>query len=339
MAADHSVQMTDLVRVPSWVRVLDVICVLLACLAVVVALSGGFRLRLGAIRIGVTTPWPLLLWSLGVGVVRHVAAPQQPLYREFPLLLAAWARVPAVRVALAALAGTRPIILFVGYLAVFMFGYAEGHAPLRHFTNELLNLPVRSQAELKRARDAYFDELRYHVDSTFAGLIIDKLPLNMLAAPYLYSLFPDARFIFAQRHPCDCVLSCFMQGFAMNDSMACFLDIETAANYYDAAMRLWTRSKDVLPIEVYTLIYEELVAHPEAALRPLVDFLGLDWRDELLDHGSTAKARTGIGTPSYNQVTQPLSRAPSGRWKRYQKQLEPALPILLPWAERLGYND
>lgn len=138
--------MTDLVRIPSWVRALDLICVLLACLAAVVALSGGFRLQLGALRIGVTTPWPLLLWSLGLGVVRHVVAPQQPLYREFPLLLAAWAHVPAVRVSAAALVGTRPIILFVGYLAIFMFGYAEGHAPLRHFTNELLNLPVRWDA-------------------------------------------------------------------------------------------------------------------------------------------------------------------------------------------------
>ncbi len=146
MATRQPVQMTDLVRVPPWVRVLDVVCVLLACLAAVVALSGGFRLHLGAIRIGVTTPWPLLLWSLGVGVVRHVVAPQQPLYREFPVLLAAWVHAPAVRVAVAALAGTRPIILFVGYLAVFMFGYAEGHAPLRHFTNELLNLPVRWDA-------------------------------------------------------------------------------------------------------------------------------------------------------------------------------------------------
>ena len=139
-------QMTDVVRVPSWVRALDVICVLLACLAAVVALSGGFRVQLGAIRIGVTTPWPLLLWSLGLGVVRHVVAPQQPLYREFPLLLATWSRAQAVRVSAAALVGTRPIILFVGYLAVFMFGYAEGHAPLRHFTNELLNLPVRWDA-------------------------------------------------------------------------------------------------------------------------------------------------------------------------------------------------
>jgi len=114
MATRHPVQMTDLVRVPPWVRALDVVCVLLACLAAVVALSGGFRIHLGAIRIGVTTPWPLLLWSLGVGVVRHLVAPQQPLYREFPLLLAAWVHVPAARVAVAALVGTRPVILFPG---------------------------------------------------------------------------------------------------------------------------------------------------------------------------------------------------------------------------------
>jgi hypothetical protein len=135
------------------------------------------------------------------------------------------------------------------------------------------------------------------------------------------------------------VLSCFMQGFALNDSMACFLDLTMAAEYYDAAMRLWTRSREVLPLRVHTLVYEELIADPEAALRPLIGFLGLEWRGELLDHRATAHARSGIGTPSYNQVTQPLTRAPSGRWNRYEKQLEPVLPILLPWAERLGYRD
>lgn len=199
-------------------------------------------------------------------------------------------------------------------------------------------LPERSQAQLEHARDAYFDALRHHVDPRFSGLVVDKLPLNMLAGSLLHSLFPDAPFVFAQRHPCDAVLSCFMQGFAMNESMACFLSIETAAQYYDACMRLWTRSVEMLPLKVHTLVYEELVADPEAALRPLIAFLGLEWRPELLHHRATAKARTAIGTPSYNQVTQPLTRAPSGRWKGYEKQLEPVLPILLPWAERLGYR-
>jgi hypothetical protein len=138
--------MTEQQRLPLWVSVLDVTSVLLAFLAVVVALSGGFRVHLGEMRIGVTTPFPLIVWALAIGVARHVAAPRQPLYREFPLRLAAWSRLPGVRAAAATLVGTRPAILFVGYAAVFMFGYPGGRAPLRHFNNELLNLPVRWDA-------------------------------------------------------------------------------------------------------------------------------------------------------------------------------------------------
>src|SRR6266481_1671687 len=135
--------MIDQLRVARWVRGLDALTVLLALLAAVIALSGGFRVHVGGMRVGVTTPLPLLFWSLAIGVARHLAVPHEPLYREFPRRLSSWARLPSVRVATAAIVSTRPAILFVGYAAVFMFGYAEGHAPLRHFNNELLNLPVR----------------------------------------------------------------------------------------------------------------------------------------------------------------------------------------------------
>jgi tetratricopeptide (TPR) repeat protein len=201
------------------------------------------------------------------------------------------------------------------------------------------DLPDRSRAMVERGRRAYFAELDQHADPSFPGLIIDKLPLNMLALPLIYSLFPDARIIFAQRHPCDSVLSCFMQSFTLNHAMACFLRIEDAADLYDIAMGIFTRSRDFLPLAVHTLVYEELISEPEKALRPLVDFLGLEWHAELLDHRSTARSRGAIGTPSYDQVTEPLSKAPAGRWRRYEKQLAPVLPVLLPWAERLGYSD
>ena len=42
---------------------------------------------------------------------------------------------------------------------------------------------------------------------------------------------------------------------------------------------------------------------------------------------------------SFDQVTEPLSTRSVGRWKRYRKQLEPVLPVLLPWAKKLGYAD
>lgn len=201
------------------------------------------------------------------------------------------------------------------------------------------DLPQRTAEELEAARNVYLDGISGHVPAGFGGLVIDKLPLNMLAPRFIHTLFPGARLIFAQRHPCDCVLSCFMQPFALNQSMACFLDLELAASFYDSAMTLWTRCTEVLPLDVHGVVYEELVEDPEAALRPLIAFLGLDWREDLLDHRSTARARGAISTPSYDQVAQPLTRAPAGRWKRYEKQLEPVLPILLPWAERLGYVE
>lgn len=195
-----------------------------------------------------------------------------------------------------------------------------------------------SLEQLISSRAAYFAELDRHVDPGFDGLVIDKLPLNMLGLPLIHAIFPGAPIIFAQRHPCDAVLSGFMQSFVMNDAMACFLDLGDAADLYDATMHMWENSRRVIPARVHALVYEELVADPELALRPLIAFLGLEWQAALLDHRSTAWNRGAIITPSYDQVTQELTRRPSGRWRRYRKQLQAVLPILLPWAQRLGYR-
>lgn len=203
----------------------------------------------------------------------------------------------------------------------------------------VVELANRSKEELRRARDAYFAEMDAHVDPAFAGLVVDKLPLNMLGAPFIQALFPGAPILFAQRHPCDAVLSAFMQSFVMNDAMASFLTIEDAADLYDAVLSGWAAIRETFRLPVHTVVYEELVADPEAALRPAVEFLGLEWDERVLEHRETARTRGAIITPSYDQVTEPINTRASGRWKRYGKQLEPVLGVLLPWAKRLGYED
>lgn len=199
-----------------------------------------------------------------------------------------------------------------------------------------LNLATPEQ--LGDARDRYFAALDEQIEADFTGLVVDKQALNMVNLPLVASLFPDAKIIFAQRHPCDCVLSGFMQAFIPNNAMASFLDLGDAADLYDAALQVFTRAQVQLQLQVHTLIYEHLVADPAGVLQPLVEFLGLEWRPELLDHRASAAQRSAIKTPSYASVSEPLSKRPSGRWRRYRKQLEPVLPILLPWAERLGYD-
>ena len=190
-----------------------------------------------------------------------------------------------------------------------------------------------------RARQVYLDELSRHVPPSFWGLVVDKHPMNMLRLAVLHALFPKSKVIFAQRHPCDVVLSGYMQSFRLNHAMASFLDLADAADLYDASMTMWTRSREAVPQPVHTVVYERLVADPGAELRPAVEFLGLNWSDDLLDHQTTAKSRGLITTASFDQVVEPLNSAPSGRWRRYRKHLEPVLPVLLPWAERLGYTD
>lgn len=232
-------------------------------------------------------------------------------------------------------------------LDTFLMGHPETQVleefPMLRKAEEVLGQavgrPESWASRLEPARQAYFAELDRHVDPAGPALVVDKMPLNMLRLLLIYGLFPDAKVIFAQRHPCDAVLSGFMQSFTQNDAMACFLTIDGSADFYDAALSLFWASRAVLPVPIHDLIYEQLVADPEAALKPLIAFLGLDWRNELLDHRATAKGRGAIITPSYNQVVEPLTKAPSGRWRRYRRQLEPVLPILLPWAERFGYVD
>jgi Flp pilus assembly protein TadD len=205
-------------------------------------------------------------------------------------------------------------------------------------TGPIGELTELSAPEFHSARDCYFALLNRHADAG-STLTIDKAPLNMLFAPLIHCLFEGAPIIFMQRHPCDAVLSGFMQSFEPNLGMASFLDIADAADFYDAAMGLWTASAEVLSLNIHRVWYEELVRDPEAVLRPLLKFLSLDWDERVLDHRATALRRGAILNTSYDQVVEPLTTAAVGRWRRYERQLEPVLPVLLPWAEHLGYSD
>jgi hypothetical protein len=128
---------------PRWARIVDFICLLLVLVAITIAVSGGFRIRVAGLRLALTSPYRVLIWAIVLAIVRHLAAPQAPIYRDLPARLGAAWRTPAVQTAVGAVLGTRLAILVVGYLAIFMLGYRVGGAPWKLFENEFLNLQVR----------------------------------------------------------------------------------------------------------------------------------------------------------------------------------------------------
>lgn len=168
--------------------------------------------------------------------------------------------------------------------------------------------------------------------------LVDKHPLNMERIPFLHRLFPDARFILAERHPYDVVLSCFMANFTVNLAMRSFTSLDEAARTYDAVFSAWHRGLDLFPAVSWRPIrYERLVEDSEAELAPLVDWLGLDWHDNLRDHTQMAQSRGRVRTASYSQIGEKLYTRAADRWRRYADHLEPVMPILRPWADRMGY--
>lgn len=199
------------------------------------------------------------------------------------------------------------------------------------------DLAALTPEQCGQLRDAYFDSaLRHGWDGQ--RWLVDKHPLNMARAVQIHRMFPNARFILAERHPADAVLSCFMANFTLNFAMRSFTDLEEAARTYETVFRAWHRASELFPIASHAVRYERLVEDPRGELQPLVTWLGLDWNDRLLAHEETARDRGRVKTASYAQIGEKLYTRASGRWRRYGEQLAPVMPILAPWAARMGYE-
>jgi tetratricopeptide (TPR) repeat protein len=199
-------------------------------------------------------------------------------------------------------------------------------------------LPAASAAELAAARERYFEKIDAKAGPIGDRLVIDKHPMHLNKVAIARRLFPDARFILALRHPCDCLLSCYITNFRINSAMASFLDLDDAASLYDLSFEHWQKALKLFDLPVREVVYERLVHDRDGELRPLFEWLGLAWPDDGVDHRDIARRRGTVITASYSQVTEPLYSRSAGRWARYRKHLEPILPLLEPWIERFGYS-
>ena len=71
----------------------------------------------------------------------------------------------------------------------------------------------------------------------------------------------------------------------------------------------------------------------------LLDFLGVEWDDAVLNHVEHARQREIINTPSYHKVNQPIYPHAKYRWKRYASEFNSIMPILQPYIEHFCYAE
>jgi tetratricopeptide (TPR) repeat protein len=154
---------------------------------------------------------------------------------------------------------------------------------------------------------------------------IDKMPNNWAYAGFIRLILPNAKIIDARRHPLDCCFSNFKQHFARGQAFS--YDLTHIGRYYADYVRFMAHLDAVQPGKVHRVIHERLVDDPEAEIRALLDYCGLEWEDACLNFHETKRA---VRTASSEQVRRPLSRSGFDQWKPFEQWLSPLKDALGP---------
>jgi tetratricopeptide (TPR) repeat protein len=161
----------------------------------------------------------------------------------------------------------------------------------------------------------------------------DKMPLNETHLGLIALLFPASPMLHLVRHPLDVVLSVFSN--LLTHGHYCAYALESAARHYVLVTDLVEHYRAEMSLRYMAVRYEDLVDEQEATVRRVLEFVGEAFHPGCLDfHENRRYARTA----SYAQVSEPLYARSRYRYRHYLARLEPAVAILRPTIERLGYN-
>jgi tetratricopeptide (TPR) repeat protein len=217
----------------------------------------------------------------------------------------------------------------------------EAYLPLiRDFTEGtsiLQALDSSPPSLLCHARENYFRctemLLRRKIGSR---LLVDKNPALNLMIPMVVRVFPETKFIVALRDPRDVVVSCFLQALPLTPISSSYLSIEGTVNQYASVMGFWLEMVPRMGGQWMYVRYEELIADLPAMARSVLGFLGVGFEDNVLKFYEHARTKR-VNSPSHADVQKPLYRTAVGRWRNYQKYLDPYMAGLERFLKAFNY--
>jgi tetratricopeptide (TPR) repeat protein len=217
----------------------------------------------------------------------------------------------------------------------------EAYLPLsRGFPPEASVLEVLESApvsRLRQSRENYFRFTELYLGRELGNrMLVDKNPALNSLIPAAARIFPEAKFLIALRDPRDVCLSCFMQSLSPNPISSSYLSLEGTVTQYLSVMGFWRTLLPRLRNPFLEVRYEELVNDLEGTSRKVLGFLEVPWDERVLRFDEHARSKS-LGSPSYAEVTKPVTKRAVGRWQNYRRHLEPYLAKLEPMLKALGY--
>jgi len=149
--------------------------------------------------------------------------------------------------------------------------------------------------------------------------LIDKMPGNYLHLGLLPLMIPGARIIHVQRDALDTCVSCYATPFLRAHEYS--FDLGLLGRRYRRYERLMAHWAAVLPPgQILEVRYEALIADLELETRRMLSHLGLAWDEACRSFHENPRV---VRTASLAQVRQPLYAGSIGRWRRFERHLDP----------------
>ncbi len=223
---------------------------------------------------------------------------------------------------------------FVGQEVLRVFDAGQATRPLLDVLNDL------SVQQIGPERDRYFQAMEYMLGEPISRQMhLDKNPGYLLSLPLVLRLFPETRLIVALRDPRDVVLSCYLRYLPFSAVSVRFLTLERTAQRYALEMRAWLKLRAMINNPWCEIRYEDTVHDLESQARKSLDMLGLAWDSQVLNYRDRLAKEKRVVSPTYEAVAEPIYTRAVGRWKNYEKLLEPVFETLAPFVKEFGYAE
>ena len=171
-----------------------------------------------------------------------------------------------------------------------------------------------SAPQLKMIGEQYIKDAE--IFRTNKPFFIDKMPNNFRHIGLIKLILPNAKIIDIRRNSMSACFSCYKQLFAEGQEFT--YDFGDLAGYYNNYVELMEHWNQVLPNQILSIKYEDLVNDFENSVNKILNYCNLDFEDECL---SFYKNKRSVRTPSSEQVRQPIYKKGLDYWKNYDVYL------------------
>ena len=131
-------------------------------------------------------------------------------------------------------------------------------------------------------------------------------------------------------------LVALLQQLPLNPVSVHYLTLEGTVAKYVRMMHAWLKLREIIRNPWIEIRYEDMVVDLEGQARRALEFLELPWDERVLDYHRRAQTKH-VHSPTYEAVTKPVYASSVGRWRNYEKHLEPYQAMLRPFVEAFGY--